>query len=71
MTDSEQVLLTAWLDAAGAVGPDIYYRAREHKKFLRVLNEVKAAAWVEGYLDGCLDAQDDTPYETSNPYEEE
>ena len=71
MNDSERELLKAWLEAAGADGQDIYYRAREHKKFLQVLNEVKAAAWDEGYLDGYLDAQDDTPYETPNPYEEE
>ena len=69
MTDSEQVLLQAWLEAAGADGQDIYYRAREHKKFLQVLNEVKAETWDEGYLDGYLDAQDDT--ETPNPYEED
>ena len=67
----EQELLTALLEAAGAHGQDIEYRAREHKKFLRVLREVKASAWDEGYLEGCLDAQDDTPFETGNPYEEE
>lgn len=71
MNDSEQELLTAWLEAAGADGQDIYYRAREHKKFLRVLRTVKASAWGEGYIDGILDAQDDNPYETSNPYEED
>ena len=71
MNDSEQELLTAWLEAAGADGQDIYYRAREHKKFLRALNEVKAAAWNDGYIAGWLDARDDTPYETPNPYEEE
>lgn len=69
MSDSEQELLKAWLEAAGADGQDIKYRAREHKKFLRVLREVKAAAWDEGYLDGYLDARDDT--ETPNPYDEE
>lgn len=71
MNDSEQELLTAWLEATGADGPDIYYRAREHKKFLRTLNEVKAAAWLDGYIAGWLDAQDDTPHETPNPYEDE
>ena len=71
MTDSEQVLLKAWLEAAGADGQDIYYRAREHKKFLRVLREVKASAWGEGYIDGILDAQDDNPFATPNPYDEE
>ena len=71
MNDSERELLKAWLEAAGADGPDIYYRAREHKKFLRVLREVKASAWGEGYIDGCLDAQDDTPFATTNPYEED
>lgn len=71
MNDSERELLQAWLEAAGADGQDIKYRAREHKKFLRTLNEVKAAAWDEGYLDGCWDAQNDTPYETPNPYEED
>ena len=70
MNDSEQELLTAWLEAAGADGPDHDYMHREHQEFLRVLNEVKAAAWDEGYLDGYLDAQDVTPYETPNPYEE-
>ena len=67
----EQELLTAWLEAAGADGQDIYYRAREHKKFLQVLREVKAETWDEGYIAGWLDAQGDTPYETPNPYEED
>ena len=71
MNDSEQELLTAWLEAAGADGPDHDYMHRERQKFLRVLNEVKAAAWNDGYIAGWLDAQGDTPYETPNPYEEE
>lgn len=71
MNDSEQGLLQAWLEAAGADGQDIEHRAREHKKFLRVLRAVKAVAWDEGYIAGWLDAQDDTPYETPNPYDEE
>ena len=70
MNDSERELLQAWLEAAGAHGQDIYYRAREHKKFLRALREVKAETWTDGYLDGWLDAQGDTPYETPNPYED-
>ena len=69
MTDSEQVLLTAWLEAAGADGQDICYRAREHKKFLLALREVKAETWTDGYLAAHWDLQDDT--ETPNPYEDE
>ena len=69
MTDSEQELLKAWLEAAGADGQDIYYRAREHKKFLRVLRTVKAETWTDGYLTAHWDLQDDT--ETPNPYEDE
>ena len=69
MTDSEQVLLKAWLEAAGAGGQDIEHRVREHKKFLRVLREVKAEAWTDGYLAAHWDMQDDT--ETPNPYDEE
>ncbi len=67
----EQELLKAWLEAAGADGPDHDYMQREHQNFLRALNEVKAAAWLDGYIAGWLDAQDDTPHETPNPYEEE
>ena len=71
MTDSEQVLLKAWLEAAGADGPDGDYKSRERRGFFQALREVKASAWGEGYLDGCLDAQDDTPFATTNPYEED
>ena len=71
MNDSERELLTAWLDAAGVDRPDRDYRHRECREFFRVLREVKAVAWAEGYLDGCLDAQDDTPFITTNPYEED
>ena len=71
MKDRERELLTAWLEAAGADGPDSDYMHREHQNFLRVLREVKASAWRDGYIAGWLDAQDDTPYETPNPYEEE
>lgn len=45
MNDSERELLKAWLEAAGADGPDNDHKHREHQKFLRVLNEVKAEAW--------------------------
>ena len=71
MNDSEQELLKAWLEAAGADGPDSDHKQRERQEFFRVLNEVKAAAWLDGYIAGWLDAQDDTPHETPNPYEEE
>ena len=69
MNDSEKELLKAWLEAAGADGPDSDHRHREHQKFLRVLRTVKAAAWNDGYIAGWLDAQGDT--ETHNPYEED
>ena len=71
MSDSEQELFKAWLEAAGVDIADSDYRHQERQNFLRVLREVKASAWGEGYLDGCLDAQDDTPFITTNPYEEE
>lgn len=71
MSDSEKELLQAWLEATGADGPDHDYMHRERQEFLRALREVKASAWGEGYIDGCLDAQDDTPFITTNPYEEE
>ena len=71
MNDSERELLKAWLEAAGADGPDHDYMHRERQEFLRVLRAVKAVAWREGYSEGWLDAQDDTPHETPNPYEEE
>ena len=71
MNGSEQELLTAWLEAAGADGPDHDYMHRERREFFQVLREVKASAWGEGYLDGCLDAEDDTPFITTNPYEED
>ena len=71
MNDSERELLTAWLEAAGADGPDHDYMHRERQEFLRVLREVKASAWGEGYIDGVLDTQDDNPFATPNPYDEE
>lgn len=70
MNDSEQLLFTAWLEAAGVGIADSDYMFQERREFLRALREVKASAWDEGYLDGCWDGQNDTPYETENPYEE-
>ena len=67
----ERELLKAWLEAAGADGPDSDYMHRERRGFFQALREVKASAWGEGYLDGCLDAEDGTPFATANPYDEE
>ena len=77
----EQELLQAWLEAAGADGPDHDYMKRERQEFLQVLRTVKAVAWREGYSEGWLDAQDahnmrqvmdltEWELKTPNPYEE-
>lgn len=68
MNDSEKELHTAWLEAAGADGQDIYYRAREHKKFLRALNEVKAETWDEAIDEAMGQGTIQVP---PNPYDEE
>ena len=68
MTNSERELLKAWLEAAGADGQDIEYRAREHKKFLRVLNEVKAEAWDEAIDEAMGQGTIQVP---PNPYDED
>lgn len=69
MNDSEQELLKAWLEAAGADGPDSDHKHREHQKFLLALRDAKAEAWTDGCLAAHWDMQDDT--ETPNPYEED
>ena len=63
MNDSERELLKAWLEAAGADGPDHDYQERERQEFLRTLNVVKAKAWWEGYLDGWIDTRHDEPFD--------
>ena len=68
MNDSEKELLQAWLEAAGADGQDIYYRAREHKNFLRTLNEVKAETWDEAIDEAMGQGTIQVP---PNPYDEE
>lgn len=40
------------------------------EEFLGALNTAKTRAWDDGYMVGWLDAQDDTPHETRNPYGE-
>ena len=53
MNDSERELLKAWLEAAGADGPDSDHKQRERQEFLlALLRTVKDGGWLEGYSYG-------------------
>ena len=68
MNDSERELLKAWLEAAGADGPDSDHKWREYKKFLRTLNEVKAEAWDVAIAEAMEQGTIQVP---PNPYRED